>query len=143
MDDNFEQFMNGELSEETEAVLAKSPAKKEEDDEGQLTLDIYQTDDDIIIRSTVAGVDPKKNPEDLDISITNDMVTIKGRRELEEKVLTKDYFYQELYWGKFSRSVILPVEIDPDGANATLKNGILTITMPKKEKKKTKKLKIS
>lgn len=116
---------------------------KEKDDgwleaEGQLTIDVYQTPQEIIIKSAVAGV----KPEDIDISIVNDMVTIKGQRSQEETVKSDDYFYQECYWGRFSRSVILPVEIDSDRVNACLKNGILTIKMPKLDKAKIKKIKI-
>jgi len=67
--------------------------------DGQLTLDVYQTDKDIIIKSTIAGV----KPEDLDISFNNGMITIKGERKEEEKITKNNYFYQELYWGTFSR----------------------------------------
>ena len=107
-------------------------------EEGQLTLDVYQTPGEIVIKSTIAGV----APEDLDISITNDMVIIKGERKNNEEVKTEDYYYQECYWGKFSRSVILPVDVDPDKSKAVLKNGILTIRLPKIEKVKTKKIKV-
>lgn len=109
-----------------------------EGEEGQLTIDVYQTPLEIVIKSTVAGV----NPEDIDISIANDMVTIKGRRIREKEVRAEDYYYQELYWGAFSRSVILPVEVDSDKAKATIKNGILTIRLPKSEKIKAKKIKV-
>jgi len=106
--------------------------------EGQLTLDVYQTKDNVVIKSTIAGV----KPEDLDITIANDMVTIKGERKKTEEVKDEDYFYQECYWGSFSRSIILPVDIDVDGVNAELKDGILTITLPKAAKAKTKKIKV-
>jgi len=109
-----------------------------EGEEGQLTIDVYQTESEIIIKSTIAGV----NPEDIDISITNDMVTIRGKRIKDEKIDTENYYYQELYWGAFSRSVILPVEVDADRAKATIKNGILTIRLPKSEKVKTKKISV-
>jgi HSP20 family protein len=110
-----------------------------EGEEGQLTIDVYQTDSDIVIKSTIAGV----NPEDIDISITNDMVTIRGRRTKDEKIELENYYYQELYWGAFSRSVILPVEVNADKTKAAIKNGILTIRLPKSEKIKTKKIKIN
>jgi HSP20 family protein len=106
--------------------------------EGQLTIDVYQTPQDIIIKSAVAGV----KPEDIDISITNDMVTIKGKREVEDTIKSDDYFYQECYWGRFSRSVILPVDVDSDRVAANLKNGILTVKLPKVDKAKVKKIKI-
>jgi HSP20 family protein len=110
-----------------------------EGEEGQLTIDVYQTDSDIVIKSTIAGVDP----EDIDISIANDMVTIRGKRAKDEKIEAENYYYQELYWGAFSRSVILPIEVDADKAKASIKNGILTIKLPKSEKVKTKKIRVS
>lgn len=106
--------------------------------EGQLTLDVYQTKDNVIIKSTIAGV----KEEDLDITIANDMVTIKGERKRDEEVKPEDYFYQECYWGPFSRSIILPVDIDVEGVSAELKDGILTVVLPKAAKAKTKKIKV-
>ena len=106
--------------------------------EGQLSIDVYQTPADIVIKSTIAGV----RPENLDIAITNDMVTVRGRREIEEPVVKDDYFYQECYWGPFSRSIILPVDVQTDKSVATLKNGVLTIKLPKSERIKTKKIEI-
>ena len=104
---------------------------RNENENGILTLDVFQKDNEIVIRSAIAGVGGK----DLDISITSDSVTIKGTRKEEEKEKSKDYFYQELHWGEFSRKVILPEEVNADAAKATLKNGILTITLPKISKK--------
>lgn len=109
-----------------------------EEAEGQLTIDVYQTSHYVVIESTIAGV----KPEDLDIDISSDQVTIKGSREKEEKIRDDDYIYQECYWGRFSRSVILPQEVDPDSAEASLKNGILTIKLPKLDKHRAKKLKV-
>ncbi len=106
--------------------------------EGQLTVDVYQTDTEIVIKSTIAGV----KPEDLDINITNDMVTIRGTREHEEKVSKDNYFYQECYWGRFSRSIILPQDIVADEADASMKNGVLTIRLPKAHVVTSKKLKV-
>ncbi len=104
--------------------------------EGELTVDVYQTDEEIIIQSAVAGV----KPEDLDISIENDMVTIKGMRKKTFEEEKKNYFYQECYWGRFSREIIAPVEIDGPRAKATMKNGILTIRIPKIEREKKRKI---
>lgn len=115
----------------------KAPQPK---DEGHLTVDVYQTDDDIVVRSTIAGA----KIEDIDIQVTQDMITIKGTRKAEEQVSSEGFFHRELYWGAFSRAVILPVDVDPEGAKASYKNGILTVRLPKLEKiQKTKKLKIS
>lgn len=107
--------------------------------EGQLTVDVYQTPSEIVIKSTIAGV----IMDDLDISMTNDMVTIRGERKKDEEVPSEDYFHQECYWGSFSRSIILPIEVEADMAKATFKNGILTIRLPKIEKVKARKIKIS
>jgi len=106
--------------------------------EGALTIDVYQTDNDIVIVSTIAGVTAK----DLDVSITNDMVTISGERKNPVKVKQENYFYQECYWGPFSRSVILPIDVDAEKSAAELKDGVLTITLPKSEKVKIKKIPI-
>src|SRR3989344_4166113 len=110
-----------------------------EEGEGQLTIDVYQTDNEIVVESTIAGVEP----DNLDIDITPESVTIRGKREKEKKIADENYFYQECYWGKFSRSVILPQEVNPDESTAALKNGVLTIRMPKVDRKKSKKLKVN
>ena len=124
---------------EPTAQLAARRSESSEQTEGTLTLDVYKNDGDIVIQSTIAGA----MPADIDISILNDMVTIKGNRQPDEQIRSSDYYYQELYWGPFSRSVILPEEVDPEGAKASYKNGILTIRLPTLQKSKTKKLKIS
>jgi HSP20 family protein len=122
-----------------ESSWAPSYAQTEPDNnEGQLTIDVYQTENEIVIKSTIAGV----KPEDLDVSINNDMVTVKGERKNEEEVSTGNYYYQECYWGGFSRSVLLPVDVIPDKADASLKNGILTIRLPKADTTKTKKIQV-
>lgn len=115
-----------------------SPAEEEyaDDSEGQLTIDVYQTDTEVVIKSTIAGV----KPEDLDVSINNDMITIKGERRNEESVSSENYYYQECYWGGFSRSVVLPVEVIAEKIEASLKNGILTIKLPKADTTKTKRI---
>lgn len=100
------------------------------DYEGQLAIDVYQTRNTIVIRAAIAGV----QAEDIDISVNNDMVTIKGLRHLDETVPNSDYLYQECYWGGFSRTIILPVEVKADKVSASLKNGILRVTLPKNEK---------
>jgi len=108
------------------------------DEEGQLTVDVFQDDQNIYIQSTIAGIDE----DDLDVSITNDMVTIKGARKKTGNVSSDQYFYREIFWGNFSRSIILPEQIDSDSAVADFKNGILTIKLPKKAAKGERKLKI-
>ena len=119
---------------EEEPEIEEQPAE-----EGQLTIDVYQTPEEMVIKSTIAGV----KSEDLDITIATDMVTIQGSRKKDESVSPEDYYYQELYWGPFSRSVILPQEIDTEGAKASMREGVLTIRLPKFERGKTKKLRIN
>jgi len=121
--------------EEKKIPFAKATEDKEKwlEPEGQLAVDVYQTESELVIQSAIAGV----RPEDLDISIEREIITIEGERKkpFEE---AGDYFTQECYWGKFSRKIILPVEVNPDKVEAFLKEGILTIRMPKilKEKKR-------
>jgi|SRR3989344_2328572 len=125
--------------------LKIKPAKEEEKkkpektSEGQLGVDLYQTDLRFILRATIAGV----KPEDLDIDITSKSVSIKGKRETKETIRSSDYFYQECYWGSFSRVVNLPEEIDADNSKAELKDGILTVTMPRLVKDQPKKLEVN
>lgn len=107
-------------------------------DEGQLLVDVYQTPDEIVIKSVVSGV----KPDDLDVSITQEMVTLRGKRERDHHVSDDNYFYQELYWGSFSRSILLPQEVDVEASEAHLKNGLLTIRLPKMDKARIQKLKI-
>lgn len=109
-----------------------------ESEDGELAVDVYQTPDDIVIKTMVAGV----RPDDLDISITRDMVTIKGNREESHEVEEGDFFHKELYWGTFSRTVLLPQEIDVEGAEASEKHGLLILKLPKIDKDRKTKLKV-
>ena len=132
-----------ELTKAAPVTLSKEKLDAEINDfveevEGQLTVDVYQTPTEIVIQSTVAGVDP----ENLDISITNESVTVRGRRERVERVKEEDYFFQECYWGRFARAIILPQEVDGEKAVATIKNGVLTIRLPKLNRDKVKKLRV-
>ena len=112
--------------------------EKETNEEGELTVDVYQTPEMIVIKSMIAGV----RPEDLDVSITRDMVTIRGKREEERVAKEEDYFARELYWGSFSRTIQLPEEIDVDEAEAIEKHGLLILKLPKLDKKRQSKLKV-
>ena len=122
------------------ATSRPKTAHKNSDDEseGRLTIDVYQTPSDIFVESAIAGV----KPEDIDVDVSTDSATIRGARHREREVGNEDYIYQECYWGRFSRSVILPQEVDPEGAEVTFKNGILTVRLPKLNRKKAKKLKV-
>lgn len=98
--------------------------------EGQLAIDVYHTPTKLVINSTIAGA----KPEDIDISLNNDMLTIKGKRETPSNTKIESYLHRECYWGSFSRSIILPFEIDPKNIKAALENGVLTITLTKAKK---------
>lgn len=120
---------------------ASSPAPLGEDDhkgEGQLPVDVHQTASDIIIRAFVAGV----RPDELSISISRDMVEIEGTRSEREQVAAPDYFSRELFWGSFSRAILLPQEVDVEGSSASAKDGLLTIVLPKLDKAKQTKLRV-
>lgn len=106
--------------------------------EGQLPVDVHQTSSDIIIRAFVAGV----RPDELNISISRDMVEIEGSRMEREQVTGADYFTRELFWGSFSRTIMLPQEIDVEAASASAKDGLLTIILPKLDKARQTKLKV-
>ncbi len=123
---------------ENNELIDNNWSEEEVEEEGQLTVDVHQTSDDIIIQTMVAGV----RPDDLDISITRDMVTIRGTREKDNIVSEDDYFYKELYWGSFSRTISLQQEIDPDMAEATERNGLLTLQLPKIDKKRKKQVRV-
>ena len=123
-----------EDEEEEEEAAEKDQEDEEEQqwldqdyEEGQLSIDVYQTPTKIIVKSTIAGV----KPEDIDISINNDMLTIRGKREMQEKIRDEHYLYRECYWGSFSRSLILPVEVEAEKIEADLENGVLTVVLPK------------
>jgi len=132
-----------ETDEETAGETKAPAAGGQQEDwlseyEGQLTIDMFQTKDNVIIKSTIAGV----RPEDIDVTIANDMVTIRGERKRDFEASSEDYFYQECYWGSFSRSVVLPVDVDIEAVEADLKDGILTVILPKAAKAKAKKVKV-
>ncbi|MDQ5962493.1 MAG: hypothetical protein QG653_300 [Patescibacteria group bacterium] len=121
----------------------RSIAREEENlsddpEEGELSVDVYQTPTEIIIEAMVAGV----KPEDLHLSITRDMVTVKGRRDGNTQISHDDYFYKELYWGSFSRTILLPHEVEIEEAEAVEKHGLLIIRLPKLDKARQTKLKV-
>lgn len=132
---------SGSLPHEMENEL---PEAREENwsgnspEEGELNVDVFQNQNEIIIKTMVAGV----KPEDLDVAISRDMVTIKGKRENERTIADDDYFHKELYWGSFSRTIVLPQEIDVDAAEAVEKHGLLIIKLPKLDKNRQTRLKV-
>ncbi|MGC9602721.1 MAG: Hsp20/alpha crystallin family protein [Minisyncoccia bacterium] len=110
----------------------------EEEADGELAVDVYETPTHILIKAMIAGV----RPEDLDVSITRDMVTIRGKRERAIESNAGDFFFQELYWGSFSRTIVLPQEVEIEEAEATEKHGLLIIRLPKLDKGRQAKLKV-
>ncbi len=147
-EDQFEDFLpqsgttgrfEGE-GEERSIHLAAKPAKHWADDEpgGELAVDVYQTPDAIVIKALIAGVQPNS----IDINLTREMITITGSRQDEKEVEEDNYFQRELYWGSFSRTILLPEEVDVDMAEASEKHGILAIRLPKINKKREMKLKV-
>lgn len=108
------------------------------DNEGQLPVDVHQTPTDIVIRAFVAGV----RADELNLSISHDMVEIEGTRAEREHIADQDYFTQELFWGSFSRTILLPQEVDVDASTASAKDGLLTITLPKLDRTRQTKLRV-
>jgi HSP20 family protein len=106
--------------------------------QGELAVDIYQTPDAIVVKALIAGV----QPQSIDLALTREMLTISGQREDEREVDEDNYFQRELYWGSFSRTILLPEEVDVDMAEASEKHGILMIRLPKINKKRQTKLKV-
>ncbi len=111
---------------------------EEDQSEGQLPVDVYQTPNEIVIRTFVAGV----RPDELNVSISRDMVVIEGSREERDSVVDSDYFTRELFWGTFSRTILLPQEVDVDNSSAGAKDGLLSIILPKLDKARQTKLRV-
>lgn len=111
---------------------------EEEEEEGELTVDVYQTPTEVVIQTMVAGV----KPEDLNISITREVVTIKGKRERPNDAGESTYVNKELYWGAFARTMMLPAEVEVDQAEAIERHGLMTIRLPKTDKERVQKIKV-
>lgn len=112
------------------AFVKENAATAEEVEEGELALDIFQTPEQIVVVAPIAGV----NMEDITLTVTGEVLTIKGKRAFEFETAAQDYYTQECYWGAFSRSIILPESVDAHSITASYKNGILTVRIPKIEK---------
>ena len=117
-----------------ERLIEQQNTEDAGNEEGQLALDIYQTKDNIVIVAPIAGV----KLSDINVSVTDDVLTIKGKRYLEFDIPDEDYFTQECFWGDFSRSVVLPAAVDASGITASFKDAVLKVSIPKTEKIKTK-----
>lgn len=125
-------------SAKTSSIPAKMQEQNDTETEGQLALDIYQTPSDIVIVAPIAGV----KLSDINVAVTEDVLSIKGKRNLDFDVPEEDYFTQECFWGDFSRSIVLPAAVDTSRINASFKDAVLKITIPKTEKTKTKVVRI-
>ena len=119
-------------------VNKEKDSKWDEDQEAELTIDLYQTNSEIIVQAMIAGV----HPDNLTINITRDSITIQGKREENQSISRENYFVQELFWGTFSRTITLPEEVNPEEAEAIEKHGLLIIKLPKIDKNKETKLKV-
>lgn len=119
-----------------ESIMAEEPT--EDDVPGQLAVDVYETDDELVIKARTAGV----NKNDLDVSISEGILTISGTLTSGDEVAVKNWHMQECYWGEFSRSLHLPVPVKEDEAKAALKDGILSISFPKLQQEQATKIPI-
>lgn len=140
---SFFKRITGALSPEEEETTEihnglLKPSWSDDDGDGELPVDVYETPTLIIVKTLVPGVEK----EDLEISLSRDMVALKGSRHSENVVDDGDYFHKELYWGSFSRTILLPQEVDIDKAEATEDKGLLTIRLPKVDKGKQAKLRV-
>ncbi len=127
--------------EETSIDLSRGRGKEnllEEEEEAELSVDVYNTPTEIIIKTMVPGV----RPEDLDVSITRDSVSIHGERSEDRTVSGDDYIHHELYWGSFIREIPLPEEINVDEAEASEKHGLLILRLPKLDKNRQTRLRV-
>ncbi len=106
--------------------------------EGQLGIDLFETPVEVIVKTMIPGV----RKEDIDISLSRDMLTIRGERKDEKTISEDDYHYRELYWGAFSRTVKLPHEVDIDKAEATESQGMLTLRLPRIDRERKASLKV-
>lgn len=127
-----------EIAIKSKKTLEKKIKERWFESEGKLAVDLYKTGEYLVVQATIAGV----KPEDFEINIQGDIVSVKGTRTKPEADLEKSYFYEECYWGPFSRQVVLPEEVDPSRAEASLQDGILSIRIPCIEKDKKRKISI-
>jgi HSP20 family protein len=141
-------FLNDDSGvEETNAVQANQPSPvaddanwddSEEDFPGQLAVDVYETDEQLVVKARTAGV----NKEDLDVSISDGILTISGTLSSGDDTDATNWHIQECYWGEFSRTLALPVAVKEDEVSAMLKDGVLTISFQKVKQEQAKKITI-
>ena len=125
---------------ESPQSAADEPDEWNEDEPvaGQLAVDVYETREKLLVKGRVAGV----NKSDLDVSISDNTLTIRGTLSAGNEDGVENYFLQECYWGEFSRSLVLPVPVKEDEIEAVLKDGVLTISFSKVKQDTVKKIEI-
>lgn len=145
MDDDFATaFLNDSDLTATSPAPEQQPTQEEsweegeEDFPGQLAVDVYETEKDLVIKARTAGV----NKEDLDVSISDGILTISGTLSSGDDSAATNWHIQECYWGEFSRTVALPVQVKEEEARAALKDGVLTISFEKVQQEKAKKIQV-
>jgi HSP20 family protein len=131
---------NAAAAADDSATPVQAAWQEEEDNElpGQLALDVYETKDKLFVKARTAGVDKK----DLDVSISDGVLTINGTLSAGDETAAENYHIQECYWGEFSRTISLPVAVKEDGIEASLKDGVLTISFEKIKQETAKKIEI-
>jgi HSP20 family protein len=122
----------------TPQTITEKYQEEIEDDTAELSIDLYDNGKEIIIQTMIAGV----KPDEVEVDIRRDSISIKGTRKESKAIKEENYFYRELFWGSFSRTIQLPEEVDPEAGEATEKHGLLIIRLPKIDKEKQKKVKV-
>ncbi len=130
--------MRREMDRIWDSFFERRPARVEEEAEWLPTLDVSETKDSYVVKAELPGIDPKE----IDISLMNDILTIKGEKKQEKEEKEENYHIIERSYGAFTRSVRLPGQVQSDKINATFKNGVLKVTLPKTEEAKKKEIKI-
>lgn len=143
LENELDEFENEKLSSKKVLHPKELPSRQNsiaepEDEEGQLAVDVYQTPTELIVQTMVSGV----RPEDVEITITRDTLTIRGKREESRSIDDENYFVRELYWGSFSRTISLPAEVEPEDAEAVEKHGMLILKLPKINRSKQTSVKV-
>ena len=136
-------FLNDDLAVTDQPTVAPEPADNEweeadDDFPGQLAVDVYETAETLVVKARTAGV----NKEDLDVSISDGILTVSGTLSSGDDTDATNWHIQECYWGEFSRTVALPVPVKEDEAQASLKDGVLSITFPKVQQEQAKKIQV-
>lgn len=135
---NDEGLTNDEPIQETQQTQESNWEEQEDDFPGQLAVDVYETDEKLVVKARTAGV----NKEDLDVSISDGILTISGTLSSGDDTAVSRWHIQECYWGEFSRTIALPVAVKEDEVSAVLKDGVLTISFTKVKQEQAKKIAI-